>query len=445
MSKKRKKWPENCVWPAPIDPYNGGEPYDPDMYLDYNNDELNEMMEIKEYFDELVEEEVLDDEYHLMDAGHEWIPEKGDCYWYEDSFDMEAWHDDFECMMNQYYIPCTDIQNDPVCMIREITGYTFVNENLLRQAFTRRAFAIEYGLDGCNEELEFLGDSVLNMMVTHAMVDQYAELDAGRTEAPFYSPYDEGFLTRYRSTFICKEHLAARATELGLDRFILYGSSENESDSAKEDVMEALIAAVALDSKWNYEVIEQVVEKIVSLQIQRPNSQLKKSYYDIFNAWHQRKYGVMPEYYVYKKSEGNYECAVKYSASVPMNCVGQGRTRSLARDDAAFLAYRIMYNNGLWLDLSEADMEPDLDRSINQLQELYQKKYLEEAPEYVFEEGIDGTWHCDCICCGLSGFGRGESKTKAKKKAAYGLLVLLFKGSGITKEEWERKMYREFL
>ena len=111
----------------------------------------------------------------------------------------------------------------------------------------------------------------------------------------------------------------------------------------------------------------------------------------------------------------------------------------------AFLAYRIMYNTGLWLDLSEADMEPDLDRSINQLQELYQKKYLEEAPEYVFEEGIDGTWHCDCICCGLSGFGRGESKTKAKKKAAYGLLVLLFKGSGITKEEWERKMYRGFL
>ena len=65
--------------------------------------------------------------------------------------------------------------------------------------------------------------------------------------------------------------------------------------------------------------------------------------------------------------------------------------------------------------------------SINQLQELYQKKYLEKPAEYSFEESMKGTWFCDCVCCDLLGGGSGPSKTAAKKEAAYRVLDKLFR------------------
>ena len=60
-------------------------------------------------------------------------------------------------------------------------------------------------------------------------------------------------------------------------------------------------------------------------------------------------------------------------------------TRSEAREEAAFRAYAFVCNHGLWVNLKDAGLVPSLENSINQLQELYQKKYLDEAPSYEFE------------------------------------------------------------
>ena len=55
----------------------------------------------------------------------------------------------------------------------------------------------------------------------------------------------------------------------------------------------------------------------------------------------------------------------------------QEMTRSKARERAAFEAYGFVMNHGLWMNLKDAEPVPDLENSINQLQELYQKKYVE--------------------------------------------------------------------
>ena len=72
-----------------------------------------------------------------------------------------------------------EVDPDPVVFVRGIIEYEFVNENLLRQAFTRRAFAVQYGIEGCSEELEFLGDSVLNVLTTRVIVRQLMWTDVG--------------------------------------------------------------------------------------------------------------------------------------------------------------------------------------------------------------------------------------------------------------------------
>lgn len=98
-------------------------------------------------------------------------------------------------------------------------------------------------------------------------------------------------------------------------------------------------------------------------------------------------------------------------------------------------------NNGLWKRLDDAAIKPELENSINQLQELYQKKYLDTAPEYRFEERKD-QWYCSCTVDGVEGWGKATGKTAAKKKAAFMALVRLYQSAGICDENLEKAMWK---
>ena len=465
MSKKnnQKRWPANCIWPEPI-PENEGFDWDPeDAFLFPADDEIEELLEFREYYDSLREEGCLNEDYSLNeeyelteDNGlteefdtEAFVPAKGEDYW-DDGFDIEAWEEDLTYHLNLLKITPCDIETDPVCFVRETIEYEFINENLLRQAFTRRAFSVEYGLHGCSEELEFLGDAVLNETVTRLIIRQLMGVNLLHTDAPFGASIpgcDEGTLTRIRSRYISKEHLSRRAAELGLDRYILYGTGEEPTESSREDMMEALLGAVAVDSGWDQRVLENAVDRLVCIQLTKPDQLLKTTFYDLFNAWHQKHFGCMPSYEM--SGKGPFHCALRFQ--VPENENGirprqrvdiDAESRSNAREHAAELAYRFTVQNGLWINLKDAGLIPDVENSINQLQELYQKKYLETPPQYELEPWIGDEWNCDCICGGVSGFGRGIGKTKAKKKAAYMVLIRLLKAAGLCKEEWEREMWR---
>ena len=470
---QRKAWPEGCIWPEPVwDSVWGGNYWDvEDADLMKTDENMEDLLEIREYMDSLVDEGRLNEDYSLNEdyieeeySGDEeteqsmgdeealFSPEKGIDYW-DDGFDVESWEDDLIEHINLIKIPAST--PDPVSIIRDTIGYEFINENLMRQAFTRRAFGTVYGV-GNSEELEFLGDSVLNMIVTREMARQFSEVVTIHPHAPFQSRYSEGEMTKIRSHFVNKEHLAARAALLGLDKYILYGPGETENVSAVEDMMEALLGAVAVDSGWDWHVLEEVADRLVCIQITRPDEFLKKSYYDLFNAWHQRHFGCIPDYEIYchmgSKSSIPYHCTIRFS--IPENRKGlmesqridiDEETRGSARERAAWQAYSFVMNAGLWINLSDAGVVPSLENSINQLQELYQKKYLENKPEYTFEERDGDVWRCDCICGGVNGFGEAGSKTAAKKKASYMVLVRMLSAAGICKKEWKEQMYKTVL
>jgi len=454
---KRKPWPMDCVWPEPL--RNGaGMAWEADFVPDALDETARDLMEIKDYFDSLVEEGRLNEDYTLnadyeeFETGEEddntddgweedeFTPEIGEDYWdaKEQCFEYDIWLDDFSDHLNLLKIDCMSVTENPVEIVRQVIGYEFVNENLLRQAFTRRAFAVEYGLSGCNEELEFLGDTVLNTIVTRDMLRQLSSVNEEKTEAPFSVRFQEGGLTKIRSRFVSKEFLSARAAELGLDKLILYGTGEEPTESSREDMMEALIGAVTVDCEWDWKIITDVVDKLICVQLEKPDEFLKASYYDIFNAWHQRRFGTMPEYEVYTFKDW-CECTLRYH--VPANEKGisqyqrvdvrRAASRSKAREEAAWDAYCFVMNHGLWVNLAEANMIPDREKSINQLQELYQKKYLEQMPVYEFEERSNDQWYCVCSCGSVSGVGQAVGKTKAKKRAAYMALVRLFAATGI--------------
>lgn len=117
--------------------------------------------------------------------------------------------------------------------------YTFQNKELLRQALTHSSYANEKKIaSGSNERLEFLGDSILGMVVAEFMYHHY--------------PKDpEGELTRNRALLVCEESLFEVATQLGLGEHLLLGRGERSGGrkrvSIQADAVEAILAAVYLD------------------------------------------------------------------------------------------------------------------------------------------------------------------------------------------------------
>ena len=451
----RKPWPKDCLWPEPN--WDGeGSYWDLDLVdMQELDEEGQELLDIKEYMDSLVECGRLNPDYSLNeeyeDEDGEFTPELGADYW-DDGFDVVCWEEDLIHHVNLLKIEACEPETDPVSFVRQVTGYSFINENTLRQAFTRRAFGIEYGL-GDSEELEFYGDSILNTVVSHELYRRFSDPETLLVEAPFQSLYPAGDLTTMRTKFVSRDRLAARAAALGLDRYILYGSGEEASDSAREDMMEALIGAVAADSGWDWSLLADVVDRLILLQLEKPDELVKKSAYEQLNSWHQKHFGFMPEYTVDRNrrapGEECYDCTLRYC--VPENDKGirpsqridadRLPTRSSAREYVAEQALSFLMNNGLWKRLDDAGIRPELENSINQLQELYQKKYLDTAPAYTFEERKDH-WYCGCTVDGIEGWGQAAGKTSAKKKAAFMALVRLYRSAGLCDGDLEEAMWK---
>ena len=114
-----------------------------------------------------------------------------------------------------------------------------VKPELLQLAFTHRSFAYENGTKETNERLEFLGDSVLGLIVTEELYLRYPDLDESR-------------LSPLRSGIVNMRALADIARELGLGQHILLGKGEEvtngrDKNSLLADALEALIGAIYLD------------------------------------------------------------------------------------------------------------------------------------------------------------------------------------------------------
>jgi len=135
--------------------------------------------------------------------------------------------------------------------IERTIGYTFKNRNLLETALTHSSLSNEMKNKGvdvpCNERLEFLGDSVLSIVVSQYIYTKYKD-----------SP--EGVLTKIRSSVVCEKALAKYAERIHLGDYLHLGHGEDKNNgrrlpSITSDAFEALIAALYLDCGQNTEQV----------------------------------------------------------------------------------------------------------------------------------------------------------------------------------------------
>lgn len=113
-------------------------------------------------------------------------------------------------------------------------GYVFKDKELLKTAFTHSTYAEKYGVED-NERMEYLGDSVLQLIVSKL---QYFSSER----------HSEGEMTKIRQKLVCTDALLRCSKRLGLTEFLLYvGSESNVGDKTVSSLYETLIAAIYLD------------------------------------------------------------------------------------------------------------------------------------------------------------------------------------------------------
>ena len=126
----------------------------------------------------------------------------------------------------------------------DVLGYDFRDIQYLQNALTHSSYANERRSKGIsypsNERLEFLGDSVLELLISEYLYENFAG-------------YAEGALTKIRQQLVCEKSLAAIAAQLSLGDYLNVGRGEELTDCRKRpkvlaDALEAIVAAIYLDS-----------------------------------------------------------------------------------------------------------------------------------------------------------------------------------------------------
>lgn len=176
--------------------------------------------------------------------------------------------------------------------LEKILKVKFKNKDLLHQAMVHRSYLNEnpsFSLSH-NERLEFLGDAVLELVITDYLYNNYSN--------------PEGELTNFRAALVNSDMLAKIANQLGLEEFLLMSKGESkDTGRARQYIManavESLIGAIYLDR--GYKISKKFIEENIVREL--PNILEQKLYQDPkskFQEESQEREGITPSYEVIK-------------------------------------------------------------------------------------------------------------------------------------------------
>lgn len=256
------------------------------------------------------------------------------------------------------------LSKDQIEDIQSKIDYVFKNIALLNQAFTRRSYSAEHTGALDNELLEHIGDSFLGNIVTGILVKSFTSVGPNG----FESKKNEKDFTDMKKYLVCSERLFEKIDSLHLSKHLIMGKGDINKDvhterKVKEDLFEAIIGAIAIDTNFDMFILEKVIQRMMKL-----------------------------DYYIQNDFED-------------------------------------MRKNQKITSIVDLVGEPIIDSSINQLQEVFQKGYINK-PVYtevdLFIKGI----YCWKVTCSVDGFdkvfeGVDGLKKEAKKIASLKTLEYL--------------------
>jgi len=206
--------------------------------------------------------------------------------------------------------------------LEETIGYVFKNRELYNQAVTHSSCFNEKrdARRSDNEKLEFLGDAILNTVISIILYKRFR----GR---------DEGFLSNARSSLVKRETLTVIAKEINLDQHMSYGNGDGvvpEESKVLSNMVEALIGALYLDS--GIRNTAKVIRKLFSFYFTEEKL-TEKNPKNILQELSQKKWGVLPRYKFPRRTKDGF--AVIVFIGKDHKARGTGKSKKEAEQSAA--------------------------------------------------------------------------------------------------------------
>ncbi|MBQ9166072.1 MAG: ribonuclease III [Oscillospiraceae bacterium] len=203
--------------------------------------------------------------------------------------------------------------------LEEKLGYNFQNPALLENALTHSSYANEHHAAKLqsNERLEFLGDSVLGMVVADYLYRNFPALP-------------EGDLTRMRANLVCEGNLVVVAKMWDLGSYLKLGRGEEscggrERPSIQADAVEAVLAAVYLDS--GIAQARKIIQKFILDNIAQM-SQAGRDFKTALQELVQRKSGQVLTYHLTGQSGPDHAKTFEMEVQLNGTSIGAGKGRS---------------------------------------------------------------------------------------------------------------------
>lgn len=154
-------------------------------------------------------------------------------------------------------------------ILYEKTGRVLKNY-LIEQTFTRSSYSKRYG-GGDNENLEFIGDTILGYHIVHQLYNHYGIIYSDEEKCIYTFRAHEKDFTALKSIIVSNHTLASIIDEWDVCQYLIVGQSDidNEIDKyekIKADLFEAIIGAYAVQYKWSQSIVGEIISRILPIE-----------------------------------------------------------------------------------------------------------------------------------------------------------------------------------
>lgn len=218
--------------------------------------------------------------------------------------------------------------------LEKTIGYVFSNKKLLKTALTHSSFSNESRVDEQNNERqEFLGDSVLSIIVSDFLFRNFR--------------VPEGELTKLRASLVCEQSLYEFASAISLGEYLLLGHGERQNGGAERpsilsDAFEALIASIYLDS--GIDEARKFVIPFVETMLMQGEESTFVDYKTILQEIIQKNPEEIIQYKLVDESGPDHDKMFTVELYLNSNVIGKGsgRSKKIAEQEAAKQALELM-------------------------------------------------------------------------------------------------------
>ena len=214
--------------------------------------------------------------------------------------------------------------------LEESLGYTFRKKSYLREALTHKSYAHERSkeCESFNERLEFLGDSVLELIISEYLFTSYPD-------------YTEADLSRIKAYVVQESTLAETSMDLMLGRYLLLGKGEEMTGGRKKssllaDAFEAVLAAIYLDGGYR-KARDFALKHLKTKADELTSSNFIFDFKTKLQEVAQARYGVLPRYVTHKEEGPEHRKTFEVKVFVKETFLGsgKGKTKKAAAQKAA--------------------------------------------------------------------------------------------------------------